>query len=232
MINYYNKYKDMSLETLENEVLQACEDGDLDALKYLLTSKELIVNPSPKCSDSTGLHNACEKGYLEIVKYLLASPELKEHSEIHSSDDWALQSACYYHHFEIVKYLLTSPELKEHADIYANNCQVFKDACINADEGDYSIVDYLLKSPELDKHIDIHFDNDVFFKNAVTNRQIELIQHFIFEFDFKKTKDIEKFLKRISLEGIDKLFEIKETHKQLNNELNTANQIKNSKPKL
>jgi ankyrin repeat protein len=232
MKNYYDKYKDMPLETLEYEVLQACEIGDLEAVKYLLTSNELRINPSPQCSSNTGLHNACENGYLEIVKYLLTSPDLKEHADIHSSDNWALQGACYYNHFEIIKYLLTSPDLKEHANIYATDCQVFKDACINADEGDYSIVDYLLQSPDLDNHIDIHFNDDMFFKDAVTNGQIELIQHFIFNFDFEKTKDIENFLKRVSLEGIDKLFEIKETNKELKIELNLDNQAQNRKLKL
>lgn len=233
MKNYYNKYKDMPLETLEYEVLQACEDGDLNALKYLLTSKELSINPSPQCCSDTGLHNACEKGYLEIVKYLLTSPELKEHADIHSSDDWALQGACEYNHLEIIKYLLTSTELKEHANMYADDSRVFHIACNNATKnGNFEIIDFFIRSPELKHHIDIHFFKDTFFNNAIFYKRLDLIKYFIFELNIQKTEDIELSLQCGYLDGVDKLFEIRAMNKELNAELVVDNHIQNKKAKL
>lgn len=120
-------YQDMDEKQLGQELLEACEYGSLEIVKYLLSSSELKKQPNIHYKDIFGwnaLMWACANGHLEIVKYLLTNSELKEHSnilEINNDLESVLILSCESAHLEIVNYLLTSPELKKNSNIYHKN---------------------------------------------------------------------------------------------------------------
>ena len=133
MINK-NLYKDLTSIQLNDELLNACQKGNLEIVKYILTNpdfvKYILTNPDlKKYSNINDKNNkvrdalicSCIKGHLAIVKYLLTSPDLKEHVNVNDKDNIGgytnLIYACMYDRLDLVKYLLTSPDLKEHADI-------------------------------------------------------------------------------------------------------------------
>ena len=77
------------------DFFNACNEGKLDIVQYLLTDKNLNINskelqsakinaPAPKFY---GFIAACEEGHLDIIKYLLTSPELSYYTEINLIED-------------------------------------------------------------------------------------------------------------------------------------------------
>ena len=117
------------VNSINDEFRWACENGEFENVKYLLTSPDLKENADIHADDDWGFIFACQNGHLDIVKYLLTSPDLKEHADIHAEDDLGFIYACSKGNLDIVKYLLTSPELKDHANIHADDCAGFRLAC-------------------------------------------------------------------------------------------------------
>ena len=117
------------MKRVDKRFVEACKNGDLENVKYFLTSKKFKINADIHADDDYGFKEACEEGHLEVVKYLLTSPDLEEHADIHANEDWGFRLACREGHLEVVKFLLTSPELKEHADIHARDDYGFQLAC-------------------------------------------------------------------------------------------------------
>ena len=107
----------LSQDDLNNLLGQAVFRNDLEEIKYLLTSPDLVRHAEIN-SNYNILAYVCANGDLETLRYVLTSPELKEHADIHLDDDQALNSAIGAGHIPIIKYLLTSPELKEHSNLY------------------------------------------------------------------------------------------------------------------
>jgi hypothetical protein len=95
-LELYEKYKVYSPYELTNALFSLCEEGDLESVKYVLTSKELEYHANIGGFDNAALSNACENGHLDIVKYLLTSTDLKENANInaHSGRSSILSAAC------------------------------------------------------------------------------------------------------------------------------------------
>ncbi len=184
------QFQSYDQEQLNDAFIDACRNGDLEIIRYLLTSSELKEHADIHINDDDGFHWACASGYLEIVRYLLTSPELKEHVDIHSENDGGFRWACEKGHLDIVRYLLTSSELTEHSDIHAYNDCGFQWAC---ERGHLEVVRYLLTSPELNDHADIHTNDDMGFQWACNNGHLELVVYLLGlsgerYIDFQKTK--------------------------------------------
>ena len=116
-------YQNMSQDDLNEELINACILGNLDIVKYLLTSPELTENANIHYESDfswNALRYAGEHGNLDIIKYLLTSPDLKEHANIHSKDKYGMNiliHSCSNGYLDIVQYLLTNSDLNAHADI-------------------------------------------------------------------------------------------------------------------
>lgn len=229
--SFYSKVNKLTKKHINEALLDACIDGDLDKVKFLFNSTELKHHADIHYKDNAPLHHACEHNQLHIMQYLLSSPELKEHADIHSKDGWTLTIACNEGHFEIVKYLLASPDLKEHSRFNAD--QLGRAIQLK----NIDIVDYLLNSPNLKKNADIHMDEDSIFKNACEFGDMETLQYLIHEINIERTEAINNYLakptgrpSRLTHEAKN-MFEIKELNKQLNQNLPENSESK-KKPKI
>lgn len=106
------KYKKMNKNKLNEELLIASQSGNLELVKYLLTSPNLEQKANIYTLDyfnKSPLMLACQYGHLELVIYLLTSPDLKEKSNINSENfkGWnSLVVACDEGYFNIAKFLI------------------------------------------------------------------------------------------------------------------------------
>lgn len=147
----YNKFGKLSKSALTQEFVIDCEYGNLDAVKYLLTSPELQTHANLKYNNDVGFRFACYKGHLDIVKFLLTSSELLEKPNInagHDNDDSGIYHACKEGYVEMVKYLLTSPDLQEHANIHENKDSIFRTICL---DGNSQMIQYLIFDYNIEK---------------------------------------------------------------------------------
>lgn len=140
------EYKKMNQNDLNDELIFFCTLGEIDKVRYLLTSPELQKHANIHAQDDASLIEACRYGKLEIIKFLLTSTDLKEHAYVNAQQNQALTYACNFGYFDIIKYLLTSSELKEHADI--KNNKSFLNAC---EKGHLEIIEYFI----FDFHIEL-----------------------------------------------------------------------------
>ncbi len=166
--------KNCTKEMLNTRFLKACEMGNLDLVRYVLTSPELTEHADINVHEDLGLQRACKFGHLKIVKYLLTSKQLKKHADIHNEKGLALRWACTYGQLDVVKYLLTSPELQEHADIHADHDEGYQWACTK------EYIDIVLYLLSFNGHQAIHFQNyDTNLDWAMRNNHSCIVQAMI-----------------------------------------------------
>lgn len=183
----YNKYRKLSAEKINHAFIDACHDGNLNEVRYLLTSTDLKNNANIHYYDDSGLSDACWHGHLHVAKYLLTSPELIEHANLNNHEEkncGSLLNACGAGHFEIVQYLLTSPELKEHAFINASFMPPLDAAC---ESGHFEIVKYLLTSPDIQEHAEISISSLV---SAVSKDQLDILKYLLNTTNLQKNCNI------------------------------------------
>lgn len=83
-----------TIEQLINQhFIAMCEQGDLEQVKFWLTSPTLTYHADINADNGGPIINACLKGHLSIIKYLLTSPDLEEHADIHLDNDQAFRFA-------------------------------------------------------------------------------------------------------------------------------------------
>ena len=116
------KYNKLNQEELNKQFINACYEGRLEVVQYLLTSPELSEHANIHAEDDLGFINACDLGHLDVVKYLLTSPELTEHADIHAKDDEGFRWACRYGRLEVVKCLIIDMNIDKttHIEDYLN----------------------------------------------------------------------------------------------------------------
>lgn len=107
-------YGDLSQHQLDAAFKYHSENGELEIVKYLLTSPDLKNNANIHAGDDAALSSACLKGRLDVVEYLLTSPNLKEHANLEAYGSRPFVWACIGKQFAVVDYLMNSPDLKQH----------------------------------------------------------------------------------------------------------------------
>ena len=119
--------------------LQACLNGHLDAVKWLVEHDADKAKPNSRgCSP---FYAACYSGHLEIAKYLCS---LNVDCYATNSTSWTpLQAACYNGHLAVVKWMMEECEQKRTGE----NSQLMQ-TC--AGQGHASILEYLIQSQKFD----------------------------------------------------------------------------------
>ena len=144
------KYSLMRQQELNDRLLNASYQGNLDVIKYILTSPDLTTHANINAINSKGenaLMIACSAGKFEVVEYLLTSHELKEHANINDKNrnSWsALMFACQDGYLEIVKYLFSTPILAKYASDEERNNQEVNTLEIATIHENLDIVQYLI----------------------------------------------------------------------------------------
>ena len=75
-------YKKLNQEELNDEFIDACRDGNLNIVKYLLTSAELTEHVDIHAENDSGFSWACDRGHLEVVKYLIIDMNIEKTTHI------------------------------------------------------------------------------------------------------------------------------------------------------
>ena len=101
------KYQQMTKNQLNKELNNVCISGNLEIVRYLLTSPDLKEHADIHTNDTdTSLQYASAFGHLGLVKYLLTSPDLKEYGHIHSENDKLFISACSDKNKKMLEYFI------------------------------------------------------------------------------------------------------------------------------
>lgn len=117
MNNFYENLKNLSQEQLNSELIDACEKGELNKVKYLLSSHELSIHADIHFNKDQALINACERKRTDIVKYLLSSNEIKEHAHIHAQGDTPFYKTMNNKNWELIEYYIFEIDIEHDASI-------------------------------------------------------------------------------------------------------------------
>ena len=232
------RYIKSNKASINYDYLEACSSGNIDVVRYLLTSSDLQVkvwennqfvfcnyNPAVKANDSEGLRRAILRGKLEIVKYLLTSDDLKEHADIHAANDYALRTSCEYGFLDIVKFLLEDLELKDSGAIHAVNDYGL---VMSSFRGHDHLVKYLLNTAV--------FNDDALFETltcAAEEGHLKIVSYLVFEYNIEYTQKIKDWFLKIREHGAQKhifnsIMATEEMFKSRDEKINLINCIKNN----
>lgn len=175
-------YVDKDQDELNASLIEACKDGDLNLVKFLLTDNELPLKAelyyiTPKMEFANSLLAACANGRLEVVEYLCLSEDLKDKARPSNEIEAALSVAAAYGYLNIVRFLLTNDSV-DYINIFQNS-NAFVSAC---GSGELEIVKYLISSPEIKTHTDPNKYMSG-FKKACANNYVNIAQYFLEETD-------------------------------------------------
>jgi hypothetical protein len=96
--------------TLNKAFLECCKTGDLDGVRYMLTSTDVQIRPDFTYPDDRtghdGLSYAGVYGNLDIIKYLLFSPELKNNDYYAEPISTYLHFICHNEQFHVADFLV------------------------------------------------------------------------------------------------------------------------------
>lgn len=102
-----------------NGIAYAADSGQLESLRYFLTSPE--VNPNDRPSIENGQNRAFKQAVinnqLNIVQYVLTSPELEKHADIHIDNDVGFDTASQFKYLDILEYFIFDLNIKKTAYI-------------------------------------------------------------------------------------------------------------------
>lgn len=179
-------YTKLSQHELNNELVKACEIGDLELAKYLISSNELSFHADISHNKWKAVKLATAAGQIEVVKFFLE--DIQNH---YPNIVWHV--ACRNGQVEILKHLFTTEEFQsEYAPIgyygglvasdagktnvleYFLNSEKFAPFITNekimeffysACSSDYiNVLDYLIKLPKFIQYNDLH---DVWYKGCL-----------------------------------------------------------------
>lgn len=121
LLNYILGVKNKLIykEPLVNSMfIKACQNSNLELVKYLIESEELLVHPNENCINVRGFRWASSAGSLDLIKYLLEREDAG--CDIHMSNDFLFRFACHTDNFEILNYLIINRNIQrtEYIDEY------------------------------------------------------------------------------------------------------------------
>jgi len=110
---YYELYSKSNIKSLNRSFNNACKNNDLDKVKYLLNSSDLILRPEIHNDNYAGLESASWNGNIEVVKYLLINYDSSEKK----LSNLALRKAASNNQYGMMSFLLNSEEIPVKANL-------------------------------------------------------------------------------------------------------------------
>lgn len=89
---------------MQKTFLQFCENGNLDGLKALDYTTNLI---NIHDQEELGFYAACRNGKLEVIKFLISLEPIQGKIDIHGTSETMFHVACSLNYWQIVKYLVS-----------------------------------------------------------------------------------------------------------------------------
>ncbi len=196
-----------------------------DIAEYLLSKKSFVESFSDDNQLGMCLSLVMKDGHLELTKLILKH---KAHIRSPGNITMGFNHVCSEGHMELLEYLTTDPVLnlieydakKLNGINYPILYQGFISAC---HKGQVEVVKYLTSSPQLKGQIDFHqFNKPFLIKNA------EILQHLIVDLNITREHPIVKNFKinkelQEQMNSFFRMQDIKNLHKQINNELKNEN---------
>lgn len=168
-----DKYKNNDQRTVDSKFFGACARGDLAAVIFLITNKDIPYQASSNKVQEEGLHIASKKNNIEIIKYLTQSYELEKRVVFHDKEMKNFKTICAKGSLETVKYIIENPFLK---NIYVNDYLL--EGCIEASENNkLETVRYLV---DINK-FSIYARNDEIFKKAFLRGSYWVLNYLLIE---------------------------------------------------
>lgn len=253
-------YSKLTQHELKEKLLNACRQGHHKDLQEMVANG-LVENLSLNSIFYQMGLVACANGRKKIIKYLIESPELKNKINREEYISEYFKIACANDHLQVIQYLATNPNVNrknlellfsiglnhavrdgrinivnyfftEFKDLILNDNMVKNGAITNTacEYGELEILKYFYSMNILNKD-NIHQNSDQYFLSAYENNKLEVIKYFILDLDMDKTENIKQLLSEKPNKEIDKMFNLRDLNKSLNNNLE-INQPKNKKLKV
>jgi hypothetical protein len=101
--------------SIRDGITYAADSGQLDILRYFLTSPDININDKPSIDNgqNKALKQAVINDQLNIVQYVLTSPELIKYADIHTDNDVCFENALQLKHLDILKYFIFDLNIKK-----------------------------------------------------------------------------------------------------------------------
>lgn len=195
--NLYYDFTKLNKDDLSSWLDQACQEGDLSLVRYLLTSNELKIKPNVHGAveftnhqgtyyDEQPLYYAVSNNRIEIVKYLLTSKELKEHANIRYSHDHLLVVAARHGHIEMLDFLLSGKSI----DNPELTITVFSQM------GEYPealpAIKYLLNHEKYKTLLDMHDEENYILTTVCSSGNLEMLNYLLTSPELEKKPKFSK----------------------------------------
>lgn len=244
-------------DLLEDEILKACEAGNLSVVKKLI--QKIKFNPDLNKIDDTAYEifmRACMHGHLKIVKEFINNPHTSQHINRPYIINEALLESSYVSNVNIVSYLINEPQVirsdKFYSKCYLAGLDTAKNghidtlkALLNLSEDNSNrsilengqILEYACNHKQYDfiKYIytepklEGFFNKDNCFKYVCIKKDLDLLRFFVWDLNIEKTRVISDFLNKNEYNEIENLFELRKLNQHLNIDLDSN---KNTTKKL
>lgn len=141
-------------------LVTACENGDLELVRYLLTSDDLVTHANVHgqyCNifheySESPLKNAVKYGSKELIDYLCTSKELVEHADILYNNDEILYTIATQEKVDMIQYLMYDINVEERPNISYHFL-----GFLCREQNRLSILKNFLNDPQYEHHIDMSY---------------------------------------------------------------------------
>jgi len=172
----YSFLKKCSKFELTSRFKMACENGDIEKVKYILNETDCHIKPS------SALVTACLNEQWELSKFLLFSEEIKENADVNYAKALPFRCACSAENLELVKLLrplvkFDSPEFDENVASLS-----IRSACSSSLE----ITKFLLNDKQIFELGNIEEEGIEWLFSACQNGSLDIVKYLLTSTDLKE----------------------------------------------
>lgn len=153
-----------------NPLILASMNGDIDVVKYLITTFEGIDVNAKENNGNTALLFSSFKGHLQIVKFLSSLPNIDLNAK-NNNKYTPLHYACRGDKIDVVKFLCSLPNIDINADCDRN----LRPIDIAAKNGNIELINFLAQLPNAIIY-DTHCVRRSLIEHSVASKKLEVVK--------------------------------------------------------